>query len=102
MAPERLYIPDAPRYQDDTQRCCRYIVQAFIRHFLMSFSVLTAMATWLCQHLDMGWPSYSADPRLCAQVCSLAGVMMSAAEKSVANCSGVPNNAPIRSVYLAR
>ena len=69
---------------------------------LMSFSVLTAMATWLCQHLDMGWPSYSADPRLCAQVCSLAGVMMSAAEKSVANCSGVPNIAAMRSVYLAR
>jgi hypothetical protein len=37
-----------------------------------------------------------------SQVCSLAGVMMRAAEKSVANCSGVPNIAPRRSVYLAR
>jgi hypothetical protein len=41
-------------------------------------------------------------PALWAQVCSLAGVMMSAIEKRVANCSGVPNNAPMRSVYLAR
>ncbi|SRR6266567_6744763 len=37
-----------------------------------------------------------------AQVCSLVGVMMSAAEKSAANCSGVPNIAAMRSVYLTR
>ena len=62
----------------------------------------TAVAAWLRHHLDMGWPSYSAGPRRGSQVCSLAGVMMSAAEKSMANCSGVPNIAPKRSVYLAR
>jgi hypothetical protein len=62
----------------------------------------TAMAAWLRHHLDIGWPSCSADPAPGAQVCSLAGVMMSAAENSMANCSGVPNSAPMRSVYLAR
>jgi hypothetical protein len=36
------------------------------------------------------------------QVCSLAGVMMIAAEKSAANCSGVANKAAMRSVYFAR
>src|SRR5262245_64014110 len=60
----------------------------------------TAMAAWLRHHLDLGWPRCSGGPAPGAQVCSLAGVMMSAAENSVANCSGVPNSAPMRSVYL--
>jgi hypothetical protein len=41
-------------------------------------------------------------PAPCRQARSLTGVMMSGVENSVANCSGVPNKASIRSVYLAR
>src|SRR5690242_15905787 len=36
------------------------------------------------------------------QVCSRAGVMMSTTEKSLANCSGVPNIAAMHLAYLVR
>ena len=62
----------------------------------------TGAATWLRDHIDMGLAVLFGRPAPWAQVCSLTGVMMSAAEKSVANCSGLPNIAAMRSVYLAR
>jgi hypothetical protein len=60
------------------------------------------MAAWLRGRLGTRGAVLPGRPAPRTQVCSRAGVMMSATEKSLANCSGVPNIAAMRSVYLVR